>query len=236
MGEFKRVLVLPVGSYEFHGSILPSDTDSLIAKRVAADAVPEIRAGLGCEVRLLPCLEYGLSAEHQGLPNTGYVGHGTYYSFLLELFGSLAGPGALLVIVNAHGGNTHTLKALEADFNYTHNDRKVFAPSLYTGTIPDLCTELFGEYDAHAGSVESSLIAFYEGWPRRQLEVDLKTKLRGALRFFRTAIVAPNGHIKQLATLLIDPDRGGVLHKAVVERLSASVVNLAREIAQLLSD
>jgi creatinine amidohydrolase len=235
MTYFSRVLILPVGSFEYHGTELPANTDTAIARAVADSLATRLETDFNGQIKVLPALEYGLSAEHTGLPNTAFVPHMAYYDFVMGLVSSISTPKDLLVIVNGHGGNVHTLGAVESDFNYNNSDRKLFVPALYPSPIKRLSDELFGEFDAHAGSVEASLMAHYEQRPAREYTIVLPKRVRGSLRFFKMADLTSHGVIKQQPIVIADPVKGLTLHDAMVEELAVSVSNLIAELAPVLS-
>lgn len=60
-----------------------------------------------------------------------------------------------------HDANANIMGAIESDYNYRHNDSKVFVPQMYGKDIKKMCEDLLGEFDAHAGSLKSSLLAYY---------------------------------------------------------------------------
>lgn len=232
---FSRILILPLGSFEYHGTQLPPDTDSIIANAIASSLAERLEKDFSGQVMSLPALHYGLSSEHNGMPNTAFVSHITYYNFLTEVLTSLAAARDFITVVNGHGGNAYTLAALEADFNCTYKNRKVFVPRLYYPVpVRDLCNELFGNLDVHAGSVEASLIACYLQQPARQYTVPLSKRMRGSLRFFRMSELTPHGVIQQLPTVIADPQKGSMVHEAIVRELSESVLTLIAEMNSVL--
>ena len=94
------VAVLPIGSFEQHGSHLPLSTDSLIAAAIA-EAIAT-RYGL---FRLAP-VTFGCSHEHASFPGTVSISASTLATLVDDIRSSLAQQGIeRLVIVNGHGGN-----------------------------------------------------------------------------------------------------------------------------------
>jgi creatinine amidohydrolase len=95
-----RVGVLPIGSFEQHGSHLPLATDTIVAAAVAsalADAYPLL---------LLPPVTMSCSHEHSAWPGTVSLSAATLTSVINDVRASLmrSGVGGL-VLVNGHGGN-----------------------------------------------------------------------------------------------------------------------------------
>lgn len=230
---FVNYRILPVGSQEYHGERLPPDTDSLVASRVASDLADRLRE-YGKAVSLLPSVPYGASAEHLELPSTISITNVNYYSYMADLLSTAATDGDLIVCINGHGGNANILAALEADFNYSHSLSKLFVPHVYSARVKKTCVDLFGEFDAHAGSVEASLVAYYHGLPAEVYEVQLGKQIRGSLRFFPTRDLNPRGIIKRIPTVTSDPDAGKRIQSEIVEDLAESVVNLDSEISQVI--
>ena len=234
MSFFSRLLLLPLGSYEYHGTELPPDTDTTIARSAAAALEERLANSFAGTTLLLPAVPFGIAMEHSGLPNTAFVSHIAYYTFIRDLFQSLAAPRDLIVVINGHGGNNTALSSLESEFNYSHADRKVFCPSLYPRPIQSYCVEIFGEFDAHAGSVEASLIAYYDKKELRQYEVRVPSFVRGAFRFFRTSEVTQDGVIKQSPVVFADPARGCKLHGAIVNTLHEAVIGITGELSTVM--
>lgn len=217
--KFKNIFVLPIGSYEYHGVKLPPDTDTIIANKVAVDFVNKFSKESSSNITILPSINFSLSFEHSELPYTAYVSHKIFYEFITELLNSIAQKDSILLIINAHGGNVHTLAAIEADFNYANKDCKLIAFSLYPATIKNTCSKLFGEFDVHAGSVEASLIAFYQNKPNQEYPTPTQKKFSGTLRFFKTKELHPEGIIKELPMVIADPQKGKELHDEIIENL-----------------
>lgn len=135
-------LLVPVGSVEQHGPHLPVDTDAVIARAVASDAVRRLDE-VDCLVA--PPLMYGASGEHAGFPGTVSIGLEALRFVIVELVRSVAAWAAWVVFVNGHGGNAIALrKAVGQLCDEGH------AVGWVPCAVPDA--------DAHAGHTESSLM------------------------------------------------------------------------------
>ena len=234
MTYFKRLILIPTGSFEYHGKELPPDTDSVIATGIVRGLEGTLRALFKGDILVLPTVSYGFSIEHTGQPLTAIISHGTFYAYLRELTFSFAQPRDLIVVINGHGGNTHTIGALEGEFNASFPDRKMFFPPLHPGPVKDLCVKLVGEIDVHAGSVEASLVAYYHGTTPREYTVKLGRSVRGSLRFFRSAELAPEGVIARDSRVRADPVVGKAVHEAIVRETTMSVEGVLNSLGGFL--
>lgn len=234
MSYFERILLFPLGSYEYHGHHLPAETDAIIASQFTSGIATKLQQTFKGTVCPIPAMPYGLSLEHEGLPTTAYVLHTTFFQFVKEIAATVTSPKDLLVMINGHGGNTATLSAMEGEFNCTFQDKKLYFPTLFPGPVKDLCNSLVGEYDVHAGSVEASLLAYYGQKPAREYQVKLYKRVRGSLRFFRTAEIAPEGVIKNTSTVIADPEKGKALHDAVVRHAAQDILGATDNLGSVI--
>lgn len=221
----KKLLIIPVGSYEYHGAELPPETDSIISQRLANNLSSVIKKHFCGTITLLPAVNYGLSLEHSGFPNTIYIMHKTYYDHLLNLLNSINDDNILICIINGHGGNVSTLQSVETDYNYNHQNRKVFVPPLYPSSIREYCIEIFGEFDTHAGSVEASLISYYMNRSKKEYPVEVRKKFSGSLKFFRNIELYSDGIVKELPIVIADPQKGELLHEKMVINLMDAILD-----------
>jgi creatinine amidohydrolase len=108
LDERRCTVVVPLGATEQHGPHLPLDTDTRIAETVARGAVDRLSAE-GHDLLVAPALAYGASGEHEGFPGTVSIGHDALRLLLVEFGRSACRWASRLLIVNAHGGNAHTV-------------------------------------------------------------------------------------------------------------------------------
>jgi len=226
---FKNVIVFPIGSHEYHGTLLPVETDALIAEQVSISVSENIKNS-----RLLPVLNYGISTEHSDFETTVTVKSESYFRFMMELLESVSKKNTLIVILNGHGGNVGILNAIESEYNYLHQTSKVFCPPLYGKSAQVLSEKLLGEFDTHAGSTEASLIAYYNDLEKYEItNTDFIKKMSGSLRFFRTGEVNPSGVIKDTEKLTMDPNIGEQLHVQIVDTLTNEVQDVLKDLNRI---
>jgi mycofactocin system creatininase family protein len=138
--ERGHVLALPLGSLEQHGPHLPLDTDTRIARAIAAGLVQRLEW-----VALAPALAYGASGEHAAFPGTLLVGHQVLSDLISEVVRSARSAFRGVVVINAHGGNDEALQLLRARSTQEGDDVLVWSAAVPGG-------------DAHAGRTETSLL------------------------------------------------------------------------------
>jgi creatinine amidohydrolase len=143
------LLLVPVGSTEQHGPHLPLGTDTLVAVFVAR-AVAGLLRRRGERVLVAPAVAYGASGEHQDFPGTLSIGHEALAMLVVEVVRSAAAWAGRIVLVNGHGGNGPTLRAV------TGRLRAEGHTVGWTQAAPS--PPPVG--DAHAGRTETSLMLF----------------------------------------------------------------------------
>jgi creatinine amidohydrolase len=94
------VAVLPIGSFEQHGSHLPLATDSIVACAIG-EAVAK-----NYDLMLLPPVTISCSHEHSDFNGTVSIGAATLYAVIRDVARSLEQRRIRkLLLVNGHGGN-----------------------------------------------------------------------------------------------------------------------------------
>ncbi len=136
----RTVLAVPLGSVEQHGPHLPLDTDTRIARAVAAGLAARRR-----DVTVAPALAYGASGEHAAFAGTLLIGHDVLADLLVELVRSARGSFAGIVFVSGHGGNADALASARRRSAGEGDDVCVWQAAPAGG-------------DAHAGRTETSLL------------------------------------------------------------------------------
>jgi creatinine amidohydrolase len=148
-----ETVVIGIGSVEPHGPALPYGTDAFLGERITRDAVLAANRD-GARALMYPTLPVGNNVNFKAFPFACRIGVTTLMRVMLDIFAALEEDGIRkIVVVNAHGGNTDTLRAaLRAHVDATPPARRAFV------CMPDLLTAdgITGTYCDHAGRIETS--------------------------------------------------------------------------------
>ena len=148
-----KIAVLPIGSFEQHGGILPLATDTVVAQLIAE------RIASDYDLFLLPPVTISCSHEHAGFAGTVSISAQTLIALIADIRASLSATGVeKLVLVNGHGGN-YVLSNIAQEANTTG-----VSVALYPGRVEwQAARDAAGletsiSEDMHAGELEVSLV------------------------------------------------------------------------------
>ncbi len=120
-----RILViLPIGSTEYHASPLPLSTDTLLAEKLIGKYL-EYRRDLVDRSDIcifkLPPLHYGYSIEWRKYHGTVTLSPQTFLYMLRDIYRSVSSIDAFkcMIIVNGHGGNASLLEVFARETAYS---------------------------------------------------------------------------------------------------------------------
>jgi creatinine amidohydrolase len=153
----RTIAVLPLGAHEYHGPHLPLETDTIIARAIAArlrQALPD-----ALDVIFLETERVGYSPEHLDRPGTKSLPFDEAINRWLGITGDLASRGIRkLVLLNAHGGNSPltTIVATEARIRF----KMLCVATSWTrfGVPEGLITPEAKAIDIHGGDIETSVM------------------------------------------------------------------------------
>jgi creatinine amidohydrolase len=95
-----KIAVLPIGSFEQHGDILPLSTDTIVATQLA------LAVARANDLWLLPPITVSCSQEHADWAGTISIPAATLIRLVEDIVASARAQGAEhVVLVNGHGGN-----------------------------------------------------------------------------------------------------------------------------------
>ncbi|MFY1696895.1 MULTISPECIES: creatininase family protein [unclassified Solwaraspora] len=147
------VAVLPVGSFEQHGTHLPLTTDTIVASAIAK------AAATAYDLLLLPPVTISCSQEHTGWPGTVSIRSSTLTHIVTDIAQSLEQAGVdRLVVVNGHGGN-YVLSNIVQEAN-TSGRRMALYPRRqdWETARQHAGLDSTSHDDMHAGEIETSLL------------------------------------------------------------------------------
>ncbi len=147
------VAVLPVGSFEQHGSHLPLSTDTLIASAIARRLADDY------DLLLLPPVTIGCSHEHAGFAGSVSVSSATLSAIVRDVADSLRTAGVpKLVLVNGHGGN-YVLSNVVQEANVEARTMLLFPRSEdWADARAAAGAESSNHEDMHGGESETSIL------------------------------------------------------------------------------
>src|SRR5689334_19681080 len=148
-----RVAVLPIGSFEQHGTYLPLITDTAIAATICQELADEY------PLLQLPPITISCSHEHSAWTGTVSISAQTLYSIIADIASSLNRAGVrALVLVNGHGGN-YVLSNIVQEANARDSRMALFPTSQDwkdARSAAQLGTTM--HEDMHAGEIETSIL------------------------------------------------------------------------------
>ncbi|GIJ13280.1 creatininase family protein [Micromonospora andamanensis] len=150
------VAVLPVGSFEQHGSFLPLTTDTIVATAIATAIARRHN------VLVLPPITLSCSHEHAAWAGTVSISHQTLSAIVEDTRASLSASGITrLAIVNGHGGN-YVLSNIVQTANATTSGSMTLFPtrSDWAKARQDARLDSDAHHDMHAGELEVSILLY----------------------------------------------------------------------------
>lgn len=144
-----KIAVLPIGSFEQHGDILPLSTDTIVATQIASMVA---RAKY---LWLLPPITVSCSQEHADWAGTLSIPAATLIRLVEDIVASADAQGAEhVVIINGHGGN-YVLQNIVQEAS----DLSLFpGRSDWTAAREAAGLETNAHDDMHAGELEVSVL------------------------------------------------------------------------------
>ena len=146
----RDLILIPIGSHEFHGAHLPVKTDYIIANRICHELYKKFNCRIDTGISI------GYSPEHLGFDSTKSLEKEVFIRVINERI-DVYNDVKYKILVNAHGGNSKTLQELKKSdpnkfilfdiFKLIKNDLK----EVRTSDIGGIC---------HGGEYETSLMLF----------------------------------------------------------------------------
>jgi creatinine amidohydrolase len=180
-----KVVIIPCGSIEEHGTHLPLCTDSIQAEHVALGVAKKT----GCLVA--PPLRYGLCNSTRNFPGTITITFDSLRSIMTDILEDFVRNGfKKLIVITGHAGGSHmTAIRLAAKNVITGHMNEQNRPRIMVCSDYDFAFDLrgkdFDDRDSHAGTIETSRVIairpdlhkgkgepFYPNFPRFEVTPD----------------------------------------------------------------
>ncbi len=151
-----KVILIPVGSVEQHGPLLPLGFDYIIAYEACLRSC-ETLSSKDVKTIVLPPLTYGISPMWLAYPGTVSISSSTLQALIKDIVKSISSYCRQIkfVFVNGHAGNSDVLKVIARDL------AEEFNMEIAVVTLWELCgdviNETFHTKFFHADEVETSL-------------------------------------------------------------------------------
>jgi creatinine amidohydrolase len=151
-----KVVIIPCGSIEEHGTHLPLCTDSLQAEYVALGVAQKT----GCLVA--PPLRYGLCNSTRNFPGTITISFDSLRSIMTDILEDFVRNNfKRLLVITGHAGGSHmTALKLAAKTVITRHQNEKDRPRIMVCSDYDFAFDLrgveFDSRDSHAGTIETS--------------------------------------------------------------------------------
>jgi creatinine amidohydrolase len=168
--EEGRIAVLPLGSIEQHGPMLPVGCDHFLARTWTLEGARRAREQHGVPVVVLPAIPYGRSTQHIDFPGTISLSLGTYLRLLEDIVREVIRAGfRKIVCVSGHGGNFGPAEAALRDLSGRLKGEGVSGIRFYLADSHNCFTragEIYakmrqGQFNFHADACETSYYLFH---------------------------------------------------------------------------
>jgi creatinine amidohydrolase len=153
----RTIAILPLGAHEYHGPHLPFETDTIIARAIAARLRRELPDTL--DVIFLEAEPVGYSPEHLDRSGTKSLAFDEAVNRWLGIAGDLASRGIRkLVLLNAHGGNSPLLTIVATEARIRFQMLCVATSWTRFGLPEGLIAAEAKAIDIHGGDIETSVM------------------------------------------------------------------------------
>ena len=153
----RTIAILPLGAHEYHGPHLPLETDTIIARAVAArlrTALPDT-----LDMVFLDAEPVGYSPEHLDRPGTQSLTFDAAVNRWLGIASDLASRGIRkLILLNAHGGNSPLMTIVATEARIRFHMLCVATSWTRFGVPEGLIAPGDKAVDIHGGDIETSVM------------------------------------------------------------------------------
>ena len=168
--EEGRIVVLPLGSIEQHGPMIPVGTDEFEARSTALEGARKARDKHHVPVVVLPTIPFGRATGHADFPGTISLSLDTYIKLLEDIVREVIRAGfQKIVCVSGHGGNYAPATETLFDLSGRLKKEGIVGVRFYLADNHNCWTragEIYGklkqgQFNFHADAVETSDYLFH---------------------------------------------------------------------------
>lgn len=153
-----KIVIIPCGSIEEHGTHLPLCTDSIQAEYVATNVAKKT------DSLVAPALRYGLCNSTRNFPGTITISFDSLRRIIADILDDFIRNGfKKLLIITGHAGGSHmtAIKLAAKDIVTKHMNDKI-KPRIMVCSDYDFAFDLkdkdIDDRDSHAGTIETSRV------------------------------------------------------------------------------
>ncbi|MEJ2271368.1 MAG: creatininase family protein [Candidatus Bathyarchaeota archaeon] len=153
-----KIVIIPCGSVEEHGTHLPLCTDSIQAEYVATNVAKKT------DSLVAPALRYGLCNSTRNFPGTITISFDSLRHIIADILDDFIRNGfKKLLIITGHAGGSHmtAIKLAAKDIVTKHMNDKI-KPRIMVCSDYDFAFDLkdkdIDDRDSHAGTIETSRV------------------------------------------------------------------------------
>jgi len=155
--SLRAIAVLPLGATEQHGPHLPFETDTIIAKGVAARVKALLPPQMG--VHFLPAEPIGYSIEHMDIAGTKTLAYDEAIERWIGIGQQCNQRGfRRFVMLNAHGGNSPLMTIVATELRVRHKMLAVATSWTRFGYPPHIVSASGKALGIHGGLIETSVM------------------------------------------------------------------------------
>lgn len=165
-----RIVLLPLGSIEQHGPMLPVGCDHFLARTWSLEGARRARDEHGVPVVVLPTIPYGRATQHKDFAGTVSLSLDTYLRLLEDIVREVIRAGfRKIVCVSGHGGNYGPAEAALRDLSGRLRGEGTEGVRFYLADNSNCfrrAREIYGkmkqgQFNFHADACETSYYLFH---------------------------------------------------------------------------
>jgi creatinine amidohydrolase len=183
------IVVLPLGSIEQHGPMLPVGCDLFLSRSWANEGARQSKEKYNVHALVLPPLPYGIATGHMDFAGTICVSLQVYISLLQEIVNEIVRNGfKKIVCMSGHGGNIAPAKDALKDMLAKFKEKNISGVKLYMADETNCFFDAHkvytkvnqGQFSFHADACETSYYLYHRpDMVRKECAVKPELKVKG---------------------------------------------------------